>query len=136
MDRFLISIRSRAVYVAIAPLLILAVSGCDNTPTLRPDWAIVTGKVTYQGQPVPAGSIMWCVEGQTDVLRGGNIQPDGTFQFDSPIGAAKVAVHTADVKKVNPDRYVELPAKYTDPEKSGLKYEVQAGENTINIDLQ
>ena len=32
-------------------------------------------------------------------------------------------------------KYVAIPSKYESPEKSGLTYELEPGENTINIEL-
>ena len=113
-------------------------SGCGRKPELRPDWAMVSGTVTYQGKLLPGGEVIWCIEKDgAAVMRGGAIREDGTFILDAPIGPAKVAIHTADMKKVQPARYVELPPKYADPFTSGLTYDVQAGENeNIKLDLQ
>jgi hypothetical protein len=104
--------------------------GCDTGPKLRPDWAIVSGSVTFHGKPLTGGSVVWCTEKEgTPIMRGGAIREDGTFSLDAPIGPAKVAIHTVDMKKVNPARYIEIPTKYADPDQSGLTYEVKAGEN-------
>ena len=116
------------------PLAVLA--GCDEGPSLRPDWAMVSGTVSYRGQPLPGGEVIWCTEKDgAAIVRGGAIREDGSFELDAPIGPAKVAIHTEDVKAVQPARFVEIPAKYSDPDQSGLTYEVRAGENS-NVQLE
>lgn len=121
----------------VAALLVVTI-GCDSGPKLRPDWAIVSGTVTYQGKPLPGGEVMWCIERDgCAILRGGVVREDGTFTLDTPIGLAKVAIHTADLKKAQSSRYVDVPAKYTDPESSGLIYEAKAGENNdVRFELE
>jgi hypothetical protein len=119
-------------------IAVTALSGCERAPKLRPGWVIISGTVTYQGKALPGGEVMWCIDKDgVAVLRGGPIRENGSFSLDAPIGRAKVAIHNADVKKTQPSRYVEIPAKYTDVEKSGLTYDVNAGENSnVKIDLQ
>jgi len=119
-------------------IAVTVLSGCERAPKLRPGWAIISGTVTYQGKPLPGGEVMWCIDKDgVALLRGGPIREDGSFRLDAPIGQARVAIHNADVKKTQPSRYVEIPAKYTDVEKSGLTYEAKAGENSdVKIELQ
>jgi hypothetical protein len=119
-------------------IAITALSGCERAPKLRPGWAIISGTVTYQGKALPGGEVMWCIDKDgVALIRGGPIRENGSFSLDAPIGRAKVAIHNADVKKTQPSRYVEIPAKYTDVEKSGLTYEAKDGDNKdVNFDLQ
>src|SRR3954463_12460843 len=82
------------------------IAGCDRAPKLRPGWAIVSGTVTYQGKPLPGGEVMWCTtKDGASVARGGHISENGTFTLDTPTGAAKVAIHVADLKKSKSSRY-------------------------------
>jgi hypothetical protein len=113
-------------------------TGCNHEPKLRTGWATVAGTISYQGKPLPGGEVMWCTKQDgAMILRGGSIREDGTFKLDAPTGPAKVAIHTADLKKANSARYVELPAKYADPETSGLTYQVKPGENQgVDFDIQ
>jgi hypothetical protein len=117
--------------------LTTATGGCDSGPVLRPGWLIVSGMVTYQGKPLPGGEVVWCTEvDSAAIMRGGPIRDDGTFMLDAPIGPAKVAIHTSDMKKIQPARYVEIPAKYADPDKSGLTHDLQPGANEgVKFDL-
>src|SRR3954453_293899 len=114
------------------------IAGCDGAPKLRPGWTIVSGTVTYQGKALPGGEVMWCITKEgASIVRGGPIRENGTFTLDTPTGLAKVAIHVADLKKFQPDRYVEIPSKYTDMERSGLTHEAKDGDNKdVKFDLQ
>jgi hypothetical protein len=81
---------------------------------------------------------MWCTNKEgASVARGGPIGENGTFTLDTPTGLAKIAIHVADLKKSQPSRYVEIPSKYTDVERSGLTYEAKDGDNKdVKFDLQ
>ena len=113
------------------------VGGCNRAPKLRPGWANVSGTVTYQGKPLPGGEVMWCtVKDGISIARGGRIK-DGTFALDTPTGPATIAIQVADLKKAEPSRYVEIPAKYADAQKSGLTHEAKEGDNKdVNFDLK
>lgn len=121
----------------VAALAVLE-CGCERAPKLRPGWAIVSGTVTYKSQPLPGGQVIWCTDkdGAT-IMRGGPIRQNGTFVLDAPIGPARVAIDNREVKNIDASRYVEIPAKYVDVDKSGLKFEVNEGENKdMKIELQ
>jgi hypothetical protein len=81
---------------------------------------------------------MWCTTKEgASVVRGGPIRENGTFTLDTPTGPAQVAIHVADLKKVQPSRYVEIPSKYTYMEQSGLSYDAKDGDNKdVKFDLQ
>src|SRR6266480_2007903 len=115
-DSILSSLRGSSSFVIALAVLI---AGCDRAPKLRPGWAIVSGTVTYQGKPLSGGEVMWCVlKDGISIVRGGHIREDGTFALDTPTGPATVAIQVADLKKAQPSRYVEIPAKYADAQKS------------------
>jgi hypothetical protein len=134
-DSILRSLGGSNIFVAA---MVVLIAGCDRAPKLRPGWAIVSGTVTYQGTPLPGGEVMWCTtKDGASVARGGHIRENGTFTLDTPTGPAKVAIHVADLKKSQSSRYVEIPAKYTDMERSGLTYEAKDGDNKdVKFDLQ
>ena len=135
LDVILRSLRGSSIFVTALAVLI---AGCDRAPTLRPGWAIVSGTVTYQGKPLPGGEVMWCTSKDgASVARGGPISENGTFMLDTPTGPAKIAIHVADLKKYQSTRYVAIPSKYTDLERSGLTYEAKDGDNKdVKFDLQ
>jgi hypothetical protein len=115
---------------------LVAAAGCGNSTTTRPNWAIVSGTVSYQGRALPAGDVLISPDADPTVFASGKIK-DGRFALQAPIGPAKVGFQTADVKVGQPDLYVEIPLKYGDPHQSGLTCEVKSGENSdLKFDLQ
>jgi hypothetical protein len=134
--------------------LCLLAAGCGSEGS-------VSGKVSYKGQPVKAGSIHFFPEkGQ-----GGNfssiIQPDGSYSVSKlPRGQAKITVDVssgggpppavfkqrggaqiaAAMKKQGMDgkggdTSLKVPPKFSDPEKSGLTIDVKGGSQTHNVDM-
>jgi hypothetical protein len=123
--------------------------------------AEVTGKVTYKGQPLPGGRVTFVSKGKQTFTGGGNIDENGNYKLEAPVGDVKVAVETKSlagavgrkggavgVKKPTglkrpgnppPDEkkghYVPIPDKYASPDTSGLEYKIQKGSNTIDIKL-
>jgi prepilin-type processing-associated H-X9-DG protein len=84
----------------------------------------VTGRVTYQGQPVPGGTIIFYTGGPEVAAK---IEADGTYTLaDVPVGYAGVAVRTNN--KV-------VPQKYGNVTSSGLGYTVKGGKQTYDINL-
>jgi hypothetical protein len=129
--------------------LLLAV-GCG------PRTAKVSGKVTYKGAPVPAGTVTF--HGDNGVVQAAWLTPSGSYTINGVRpGSFKVSVMpsqpprapapargktsashpsgkgAADVAAIP---VVPIPEKYKDPEKSGLSYTVVAGEQSIDIPLQ
>ncbi|HZT81080.1 MAG TPA: carboxypeptidase-like regulatory domain-containing protein [Gemmataceae bacterium] len=136
--------------------------------------ASVSGKVTYKGQPLNGGTVVFQ---STDGKWGGSsaIAEDGTYTIPKvPPGQVKIGVETKSVNPTVPKggggfmfkkgpadfkmkppkdtampkdadktfyggdtkKYVDIPEKYADPEKSGLTYTVTAGKQIHNIDLK
>jgi hypothetical protein len=84
-------------------------------------------------------------------VHSGLIQSDGTYTIPGiPVGPAKIAVNSPDPRdvKVIPrkkeekvpaadvSKWISIPEKYTDPEKSGLSINIRPGTNTFPIDLK
>jgi hypothetical protein len=128
----------------IASLLILVVgfllwtSGCTHQSPNRADRATLTGSVSYQGKPLPGGSVAGVSTQDPLIGCSGIIGSDGTFGIqNAPFGPMKIAVNTEALKMVDSTRYVPIPAKYTDPETSGITADIKANEaNTIEIKLE
>jgi hypothetical protein len=125
--------RVRAWLCWLLPLL-AAVGGCRHSVT-------VGGKVSFQGRPVSYGSVIFVVDGR--LARSGVIQPDGSYVVEElSAGTAKIAVISRDPSKgrsvlrggkpsepgkketsahnATPLPWFPLPAKFEDPETSGL----------------
>jgi hypothetical protein len=134
--------------------LSLAVAGCSGRGT-------VSGKVTYQNQPLEYGSV--AIAGADGIPRTARLHPGGLYTVaDVPCGEARVSVHCPDPaeqervfqdeqiklqKGIQPppdrkapaldrDKWVPIPAHYGDFNNSGLKLTVQRGDNPFDIDLQ
>ncbi|MBX9583944.1 MAG: carboxypeptidase-like regulatory domain-containing protein [Gemmataceae bacterium] len=142
--------------------LVVVAAGCSGpgrpTPAAEPtagDPATghVTGRVTYRGQPVPAGVVTF----RSD--RGFHPVPlreDGTYSlaglaagryavsvdtemFDSanrPPGEISPSGGFPTESREDRDRlYMRLPKKYADPRTSGLAHAVTGGEQQKGFDL-
>jgi hypothetical protein len=109
--------------------------------------AIVRGKVTYAGKPVPNGTVNFIPDRGPSAT--GEIQPDGSYTLmtykagdGAVIGAHKVIiVAMQDMNNRLPENRTPLPppivpVKYTSLATSDLTADVQKKENTINFDLK
>ena len=129
--------------------LLLAGGGCgrEKLPT-----APATGKVVYNGKPLPYGSVIFVPKGGGPLARG-VIQPDGTFRLstDGKDGAV-IAQHSVRItcytgqsnednsKKTGGGETVFgrslIPKKYTQTQTSGLEVEVKAENEPFTFDLK
>jgi hemoglobin len=99
--------------------------------------ASLSGHVTYKGQPVPGATITLKSEGGKTYSA--PLAEDGTYALKGlPHGAYKVGVSTKGPKaaeaKAAP-RAVAIPAKYGDPETSGLTLNIAEDVQVHNISL-
>jgi len=142
----------------VLPLLLVLVFGCGTKVNPNAP-ATVSGKVTYKGAPVTAGTVDFHPAGSKGTISG-PIKSDGMYTArDLPTGEMVVTVNT---EMANPNRktpsygggkgkspiaappgppptgggeYVKIPAKYANPKTSGLTVTLNAGQNTKDIDL-
>ena len=138
--------RRIAAAAVIASLLYL--SGCGGGK------GSVSGKVAYQGQPLPFGSVQFITSGGAFVSE---IRSDGSYAISNvPTGEVKISVNCQDPKyadfmkqlsasardpkipkpKGKPEDFDRIPSQYNDPDKSGLSYSVKSGDQMYNIDLK
>lgn len=109
----------------------------------------LTGRVTFQGKNLQQGTVL--VASSSGSVHSGLIQSDGTYTIPGiPVGPAKIAVNCPDPRdvKVIPrkkeekvpaadvSKWISIPEKYADPEKSGLSINIRPGTNTFPIDLK
>lgn len=141
------------VVFALCPCL-AAMVGCGGGGLSGPSGA-VSGKVTYNGSPVPAGCTITFVHDETSQPASGVIAADGTYtlnmQGESKVvaGAYKISISppTAEVD-VTDEAYAAqmtgeasapaeapFPDKYFLPATSGLTFTVAEGANTHDIVL-
>ncbi len=124
-----------ALLAASACMLVL---GCGSDVEMAP----VTGRVLYNGEPLPYGSVMFQPP-QGQPARG-EIQPDGTFELGTAglgsgavVGRNKVRVTSFEAQhpQADPARFGEglgrslIPEKYGQYETSGLEVVLQPNAN-------
>jgi len=133
---------ARLVVLACASLVPVA---CGST---GPNMARVTGKVTYQGKPVPKGSVTFVSTAEGGRNATGQLDPEGnyTLQTEQPgdgalVGDYLVTIYAHDEpildyipKKPIPPKIL-TPTKYEKVETSGLKATVKSGSNKFDFDL-
>jgi hypothetical protein len=135
--------------------LLLALLGCE------PKTGEISGRVTYRGQPLPYGTLMFYCSDQQILSR--LIGPDGCYEASGiPTGLVRIAIRTYPPippgyqipQRLPPSRtapnlgraptnealgnkglHVKIPGKYSNPEESGLMLEVSEGQQTFMIDL-
>jgi hypothetical protein len=139
-------------------LLLVVCAGCSSSTQ-----GTISGKVTYQGKPVPAGTVVFVPQ-----VQGGSFVAhirDGQYKVENcPVGPVKIAVSTPAnsapmkgmISKMKPPAEIQeklghgtssegaasndaptvsIPARFQDPEKSGLSYTVKGGSQVHDIDL-
>jgi len=106
--------------LVLSPLLAAScLFGCGG-PSQPADRAPVAGTVTYNGSPLPAGTIGF--QAADGITKTSAMIKDGQFKTDrAPLGELTVTVNTASVQAGNPAAYVPIPERYLDPKTSGLK---------------
>ncbi len=151
----------RVLWCLAAAAFSCAAWGCGEA---HYEHALVRGKVTYKGKPVPLGSVLFVpVQSPPDGSvhpASGTINPDGSYELQSKadpgaiIGEHKVIVMAIDAgqsagardlsktAKVGPapaTKAVRLkslvPEKYSNLESTPLTRKVVPGENSIDIEL-
>jgi hypothetical protein len=133
--------------LGLAALVLLAAAGCS------PPKAVVSGTVSYKGQPVTTGEVHFLApDGQS---RSGLITAAGAYQVDdAPVGPVTVTVVATQLVReaaaappspngtdepAPPARVLAVPLvppKYNDRQTSGLHYTIAPGRQTIPLDLQ
>jgi hypothetical protein len=134
--------------------LSFALTGCGSG-VIRPPLGKVSGKVTYNGNPVTSGSVIFTpVKGDSGGhIATGQIQSDGSYSlttFDTGDGAllgqhvvtveAREKMTSPPMDKQGRINYtppkLTVPAKFGDPKQTPFKYTVDATGNTINLELK
>jgi len=120
--------------------------GCSDRPTLAP----VKGTVTLDGKPLASGTVMFETKGArqaTGKIVKGEIVEVTTYAPNDglTVGQHNVAVVSIEEAakpgdgKVTKGDYMSgkslIPAKYNDPNASGLKVDIKNGENAVELKL-
>ena len=100
----------------------------------------VTGTVSFKGQPLPSGKVSIMSEG--GAVCSGDIAPDGRYTvYRVPGGPVKIAVAAYPPPPPGPvpttaPKYLAIPRRYRDFDKSALTRTVTHGWQVQNIDLE
>lgn len=150
----------REIFRTLAVLsLVAVVLGCRGQsfgPTGR-----VSGKLTMDGKPLPAGHAVSFMQMEKGFLAYGTTDAEGNFQVNSwnngemPVGSYDVMIAppagTDPAEDPNlsaeerfeksatgaaPRQKILLPMKYRQTTTSGLKYDIKDGDNHFDIDLK
>jgi hypothetical protein len=118
-------------------------SGCGRTT------GELTGRVIFQDKHLQQGTVL--VASSSGSVHSGVIQSDGTYMIPGiPVGPARIAVNCPDPREVKViprkkeekmpaadlSKWIAIPEKFADPEKSGLSIEIKPGTNAFPIDLK
>ncbi|MBN9520968.1 hypothetical protein J0H58_21010 [bacterium] len=138
--------------VRLVPVLVL-LAGCSGGPKL----AKVTGTVTLDDKPLPRGTLTFEMPGQrpaTATIVDGKITEATTFAPGDgvPVGKHKVAVsatidpgpaisaNPGDASRPSGGNYMGgkslIPARYNNPETSGLTADVGPGGTALKFELK
>lgn len=109
--------------------------------------ASVSGTVKYEGTPLPTGTVTF-FNSNKEIVGSATIK-DGSYTMQGlPAGKVMVTVATPPAVKPNtthapkdmpgdpPLPVVPIPAKYGNPQQSGLSYDVKLGSQEYPIDLR
>jgi len=130
-------------------VLILTTSGCGSDGQL--ETATVSGKVTYNGDPLQIGSLLFVPVGGGPSAQA-NIEPDGSYTmgtYDLTDGAipgehkVMITAITAPGGSGLPEDQIDgdgapvsvIPEMFGDLEKSGLVVKVKSGSNDVDFVL-
>lgn len=140
----------------VLSILLTIVSGCSGGGYSGPT-GTVSGTVTLAGQPVPPDCRVSFVsdEGFTataQVAGNGNYSLSSLDKSAIPTATYKVTITPPPERELSEAEYEQamadgtigtagsavevIPAKYQNLATSGLSFEVKAGSNTINIELE
>jgi hypothetical protein len=150
MEGGLLELRSlggRASGLLLVGLLVSVACQTGCAPKGDLTTAPVSGKITYKGQPVPTGTIMF-VPGEGPAATG-EIAKDGSYTLSTysngdgaVLGAHKVSITALqnvgaglpEQKSGTPPSLI--PKKYISDMTSGLTAEVKQTDNVVNFDLR
>ncbi len=126
--------------------VLAAVSGCGSGSPLH--LAPVRGTVTYRGEPLRHGEVVFAPQGATPGPQAvGHIRPDGSFRMRTAgRNGAVLGNHVATVhcrRKVSEEEARNLvigesliPDRYWKEDQTPLRFEVKEGSNVYPIVLE
>ena len=130
-------LQSTPVVLLATTLATALLVGCGPEQHVDENRTSISGVVTYNGQPLKAGTIRFDSKG-SPIGTSTSISKDGRYGTNRiPLGENIVTIETESLQYGSPHLYVKIPDKYADPSRSGLSVNVQPGENeNINFELK
>ena len=137
--------RLSAVLLGILAIWMVGLVGCGKDKMI----GRVFGKVTFQGQPVSEGLILF-VDREQGIHMSAKIGPDGSYElklaedYGLPVGTYRVLVtppliEGSEIGPLGPRPktviYDNLPTKYRNQQTSGLSLIVKEGDNPFDVDM-
>lgn len=137
------ALRVQRVFACLLFLTPFVLSGCggERVPPLTP----VKGKVTVDGAQLIAGQVTLVADPPPATplpTPAGKIGPDGSYQIftggkaGAPLGKFKVRVTTLTMSPEPGKEPIAFDKKYSDPEASGLTFDVIASPESGRYDLK
>lgn len=140
----------RTIRLTVVAALLFAVVGCAEKK------GDVSGNVTFNGSPLPAGKVTFICEGGDKPVFSASIR-EGKYEIKGlPVGPVKITVATykpsqaverppglgktqrpgtEESQPAPPEKYVEIPQRYGLADGSNLSYEVKPGSQEYDIPL-
>lgn len=136
--------RSRVIFLVLAAAMLLL--GCNDSPFER---VVVSGAVTYQGEPVKRGTIRFLPDAKSHVPMSGAYIVDGRYVADAK-GGVPVGTHRVEILAFRGDgddrgidsrgsgtaRAQYLPAKYNSESTLTLPLDAAVSSVTHDFELQ
>ena len=121
----------------VAALTIAATVGCSGGPSKDESRAQVSGVVTLDGKPLPAGNLTFKSKDSPKATQI-SIKADGKYSTDRvPLGVNLVGIETESLRSGSPGLYTPIPEKYTEYMTSGFEVDVKSGVNeNVNFDMK
>lgn len=118
---------------------LFAVIGCSGDPGVE-----VTGMVRLDGEPLNGGKVTFFHPKYPGRNVTAYIQPDGSYRvLWTPRGEVRAAVVALPPRRQDrdpktargPQKVANVPVRYADPDTSNLVFQIRAGNQEIDIDL-
>lgn len=142
-----------ALRLALLVPLALLIAGCGRGK------GSVSGEVTCGGQPIPWGRITFLGQEGNKITKSAPIVNGKYTIKDCPAGLVKIGVESFKAEAIGKNvpaamverskeagwveppaevigKFLKIPGRYADPDKSGLEYTVEKGSDTHNVSLE
>ena len=130
MKRIMLSTKWPVLLGLVVSVCVGVGCGSDGPPV-----GSVSGKVTYEGQPLTDGTVTF-VDEKIGSGASAELDASGSYQLPSVrIGEYTVAVHRRPPPPGGKFVKLDIPDKYQDLESSGLTVTVEEGKNVADFDL-